>query len=396
MKYSQAALAVAVMLLGGCPTTKPGVAQGPTHAAVDPRGALLDRHVPNLLREHKAAGAGIAIIEHGQVVWTGYYGEQGPGVPATARTVFNAASVAKTVTAETLIALAAKGLISLDEPIHTYVTDADLSSDPRFKKLTPRLLLSHRGGLLNWPYEYEDHHAAFIAEPGTSFSYSGMGVELAAKYAERKLGKDFEALAIEHLLAPMGVSELSLGRIKPWMTGRLATPMDAKGVYFTIADSDGRLGSANADGGWSAADDLLATVDAYARFLVGVIASKHLSRAQVGDRTQILASLEGDKIWNCTTDAEVTCAKRYGHGLGWMVYELAGKTVVKHGGNDKGENALAIYSPETGNGAVILINGGNGVLVSTQILGLIGDQPEIAAYYRQLVKRFYNVELPKL
>jgi hypothetical protein len=31
-----------------------------------------------------------------------------------------------------------------------------------------------------------------------------------------------------------------------------------------------------------------------------------------------------------------------------------------------------------------------------QILALIGDQPEIAAYYRQLVKKFYKVTLPKI
>src|SRR5688572_10922947 len=47
-------------------------------------------------------------------------------------------------------------------------------------------------------------------------------------------------------------------------------------------------------------------------------------------------------------------------------------------------------------GVVIFINGGNGVLVSTQILGLIGIEPEIAAYYRQLVKKFYNRDLSPL
>jgi hypothetical protein len=41
-------------------------------------------------------------------------------------------------------------------------------------------------------------------------------------------------------------------------------------------------------------------------------------------------------------------------------------------------------------------HGGNGALVSTQILELIGDPPEIAAYYRQLVKKFYKVTLPRI
>lgn len=388
MRYRAIATGFCAWLLAACQSLTP------EHGGVDPRIARLDRDVPELLREYQAAGVGVAIIDHGKVHWTGYYGEQGPGKTVTAATVFNVASIAKTVTAETLIALAAKGLISLDEPIYPYVTHKDLSADPRFRKLTCRILLSHRSGLLNWPYEYPGGHASFVAEPGTRFNYSGMGVELAAQFAQNKLGKDFEALAFDHVLSPLGISEMSLGRIKPWMSGRLATPMNTQGKYFEIADGNGRLSRDNIDGGWSAADDLLTTVDAYARFLVGVIASKTLDRQWVDQRMKILTSLAGDPIWNCEPDATVVCAREYGHGIGWMVYRFEAKTVVKHGGNDEGENALAIYSPETGNGAVIFVNGANGVFVTTQILGLIGDQPEIAAYYRQLVLKFYKVRLP--
>jgi len=397
MKYPFVAILLFGLTLDACQSLDPesqGISQHRT--AKDQRAARLDRFVPQLLREFHAAGAGVAIIDQGKVTWTGYYGEQGPGIPASAKTVFNVASVAKTLTAETLIALAAKGLISLDEPIYPYVTQQDLSADPRFRKLTCRILLSHRSGLRNWSYEYPNGHATFIAEPGTTFGYSGMGVELAAQYAENKLGKDFEALAFEHVLSPLGISEMSMGRIKPWMDGRLATPMDAKGNYFAIADGNGRLSSENADGRWSAADDLLTTVDAYARFLTGVIGGGGLSSEWIEQRTQLITSLLGDPIWNCVPDAAVTCANSYGHSIGWMIYKFPSKTVVKHGGNDEGENALVIYSTQTGNGAVIFINGANGVMVSTEILDLIGDQPEIAAYYRQLVRKFYKVELPKL
>jgi len=357
---------------------------------------VLDREIPSLLAEYDAAGAGVGIIKNGELTWTGYYGEQGPGILVTAQTVFNTASVAKTIAAETLLALSAKGLISLDDPIHAHVEHPDLSIDPRFRKLTPRLLLAHRGGLLNWPYSYEDGRAAFISEPGESFSYSGMGIELAAQYAENRLGKDFEDLAFEYLLDPIGVGEMSLGRPKPWMEDRRATPMGTDGAYFDTATGGGRLSEDNYDGSWSAADDLLTTVDAYARFMIAVMESDWLDVEARAVRTRILSPLEGDPVWNCTPEENVVCADRYGHGLGWMVYRFADHAVVKHGGNDSGENALVIYSPDTRNGAVILVNGGNGIFVSTQILGLIGDEPEIAAYYRQLVKKFYGVELPVL
>lgn len=349
--------------------------------------ARLDGDVPAMLREHRVAGAGVAVIRDGKVLWTAYYGEQAAGVPVSARTVFNTASVAKTLTAETLIALAAKQLISLDEPIYSDVSEPDLDGDPRYRSLTARVLLSHRSGLLNWRYLYEDRRLRFIHDPGKQFSYSGFGIELAARYAEHKLGVDFERLAFEHVLAPLGITEMSMGRWKPWLGGRLAAPMDASGNYIATRESPYARPTGEPER-WSAADDLLTTVDAYARLLIGVIENR------ATERTAILTSLAGDPIWNCEPTAEVVCAERYGHGLGWMVYEYAGKTFVKHGGNDQGENALVYYSPETKRGAVIFINGGNGIFVTVGILARLGDAPELADYYRQLVERHYKVVLP--
>ncbi|MFP2925324.1 serine hydrolase domain-containing protein [Pyxidicoccus sp. 3LG] len=363
---------------------------GTETAAFD--SARLDAVVPGLLSRYHVAGAGIGVIRDGRLVWDGYYGEQRAGVAASARTVFNTASVEKTVTAETLLALAAKGLIDLDEPIAGHVSEPDLERDPRYKLLTPRLLLSHRAGLLNWPYSYDDGRLAFVHDPGTRFSYSGAGVDLAARYAEKKLGRDFEALAFEHLLRPNGVEELSMGRLRPWLADRLATPMDAKGHY----DTEGRLAPRLAKGtvgDWSAADDLLTTVEAYSRLLEGLIRSDWLTPELVAERARILTSLVGDPVWGCEPAPDVRCARAYGHGIGWMVYEYADKTVLIHGGNDAGENALVYYSPKTRSGAVILVNGGNGIFVTTHVLELVGDQPELAAYYRQLVKKHYGVTL---
>ncbi len=150
MNLTPSSACVIFLLLTGCqsdPET-PLISSGKIE---DDRGTLMAREVPRLLSEYQAAGAGVGIIHDGVLVWTGCYGEQSAGVAASAQTVFNTASVAKTLTAETLLALAEKNLIALDDPIHTHVDHPDLGSDPRFRQLTPRLLLSHRAGLLNWP-----------------------------------------------------------------------------------------------------------------------------------------------------------------------------------------------------------------------------------------------------
>ncbi|MEM1181126.1 MAG: serine hydrolase domain-containing protein [Acidobacteriota bacterium] len=399
-------VAVVFAAAGSLACSSPGTprASGAEEAPVaERRFPQLDREVPQLLATHKAAGVGIGVLEGGELVWTGYYGEQGPGVPASADTVFNTASVAKSVTAEVMMALASEGLLSLDEPISAHLEHPSLSGDPRYALLTPRLLRSHRAGLRNWPYEYPNQRPTFIARPGNAFSYSGMGIEMAAQFAENKLGEDFEALAKKYVFGPAGIQDMSLGRRRAWMQGRLATPMNAEGEYVEIDDGGGRLAGVGEDGPWSGADDLLTTVEAYAQFLAGVLDDRWVSEAMAAERRTILTSLRDNDIWGCpAVDAEpggsdngveVPCASHFGHSLGWMVYRFPDKTVVKHGGNDFGENALAIYSVETGDGAIILVNGGNGIFVSTQILGLLGQQPEIAAYYRRLVRKFYGVEL---
>ncbi|MEO1406902.1 MAG: serine hydrolase domain-containing protein [Pseudomonadota bacterium] len=371
-----------------------GTASGETGVDVWEGASRMSERVPDALVEHKVAGVGIAVIEDAEIVWTGYFGEQGPGVPASKATVFNTASVAKTLTAETLITLASKDLIDLDAPIHALVGNDDLEDDPRFKKLTPRLNMSHRAGLLNWPHVYENGRAAFVAEPGEGFHYSGMAVEMAAEYVETQLGKDFEDLSFEHVLTPAGIADMSMGRLKPWMAGRLATPMDRDGNYFDIGDGDGRLAVEGTATEWSAADDLMTTVDAYAELITHLMSESGISSPANDLRTNVLTSLADHEVWGCTLEAPYSCAEEYGHSIGWMVYKYDDHTVIKHGGNDAGENALVLYSPETRNGAVILANGGNGVFVTTEILGLIGHEPDMAAYYRALVKKFFDQELP--
>jgi CubicO group peptidase (beta-lactamase class C family) len=56
----------------------------------------LDSQLPLLLKKHRVAAVGAAIIRDGRIVWTKVYGEQGPGVAATPQTMFNVASLTAT------------------------------------------------------------------------------------------------------------------------------------------------------------------------------------------------------------------------------------------------------------------------------------------------------------
>ncbi|MEM8983593.1 MAG: serine hydrolase domain-containing protein, partial [Pseudomonadota bacterium] len=79
----------ALLLTCGCATE-------PTYIPPDD----VDARIEALMAEYNAASVGVGIIRGGKLVWTGYYGEESPGVPVTPESMFNTASVNKSVTAE--------------------------------------------------------------------------------------------------------------------------------------------------------------------------------------------------------------------------------------------------------------------------------------------------------
>jgi CubicO group peptidase (beta-lactamase class C family) len=348
------------------------------------RAALADAGVPPLLAKWRVAGAGIAVIRGYRVIWTGYYGEQGPGVPASSNTMFNTASVAKSITAETVLRLVAQGRLSLDEPIAKFYSEPDLAGDARYAKLTPRLILIHESGLLNWSYNYEDKKLAFVADPGVRFGYSGAAFDILAKFLEKKLGVDFETLVKTTLFKPIGMQSISMSR-RASIDSRVTTPMNADGVYeapYTTAQPDWHHGS------WSAASDLYVSIEDYAKFLISVMRQEGMTPALTADRWRVQASFAGAKEWECFAAPFVTCPNAYGFGLGYLVFDYKDAKFIWAGGNDSGENALAYFSSNApGDAVIVFVNGGNGIYATTDIIDLVDPTQKLAAYFRQLIDR---------
>jgi CubicO group peptidase (beta-lactamase class C family) len=365
-------------------------------ATATPRGdvrARLQRDVPSWLRSRHVAGAGVVVIRGGRIAWTAFFGEQGPGRRADARTMFNGASLAKTITAELTLQLAAAGRLSLDEPIAGAYADPRLRDDPRYARLTPRLILSHRSGLLNWAYAYPDGRLRFVAAPGERFGYSGAAFEILGHFLERRTGRGFEALAQEILFGPMGLRGIAVAR-HPWMNARVTTPMDGQGRYQPSYRTDA---PENPDhplrAGWSAAADLFTTAPDYARFLIGVMRNDGMSPEIAAARRRIVSSFAGDPDWGCSPARTPDCPTDYGFGLGWMVFHYAGDTIISNGGNDTGENALAYFSTaRPGDGVVVFMNGGGIGSVRTEldIIDAIDPGQKLTAFYRQLIQAHFG------
>ena len=159
-----------------------------------PSGALIDAEVGKIMIRTQAKGVAVAVIDHGKVSYVQSYGiRNANGDPLTRDTDMYGASLTKTVFAYTVMQLVDQGKIKLDTPIEAdldkplpaygpdpifpdkYGPYKDLADDPRWKKITPRMCLTHSTGFSNFWFIEPDQKLHIHFEPGTRFSYSGEG-----------------------------------------------------------------------------------------------------------------------------------------------------------------------------------------------------------------------------
>jgi len=114
---------LALLLCAASTHVEPAAASDCERGHVPLPPASLDRALVDLVAGNGGVTAGVGLIDDGNLVWTGYYGEQEPGVPASPKTRFNVASITKTVAAETALRLVAGGKLDLDAPLAPYWVD---------------------------------------------------------------------------------------------------------------------------------------------------------------------------------------------------------------------------------------------------------------------------------
>jgi CubicO group peptidase (beta-lactamase class C family) len=208
-----------------------GSVQAAPPAYQDAGDPQLDAVVKRALRRHKVPGAAVAVLKSGAMVWAKGYGLADPaqGVPVTPDTVFDAASVAKPVTAWGIMKLVEEGLLDLDAPIEQYLTRWHLPpSEYDHDQVTLRRILSHTAGFSTdgdtgvEPGEYvptleEALNGAILGAralhvatpPGEDYHYASMGYTLLEMAVETVTGEPFASYMQREILNPLGMADSS-------------------------------------------------------------------------------------------------------------------------------------------------------------------------------------------
>jgi CubicO group peptidase (beta-lactamase class C family) len=179
-----------------------------------------DAFAKKILAARHVAGAQIAVLNNGRLVWSAAYGlrHKEPDLPMDRDTTSWAASITKSVFATYVMQLVERGEFNLDQPVASQLakplnayepyrdTAAEIVKDPAWPTVTPRMLLSHSSGLANFAFIEPDKKMHLRFKPGTQFLYSGEGINLVQFLIEQKKQKPLDQLMQDAIFTPLGMT----------------------------------------------------------------------------------------------------------------------------------------------------------------------------------------------
>jgi CubicO group peptidase (beta-lactamase class C family) len=204
-------------------------------------GPLSTGEVERLLRQHNVPGAGLAILEAGEIVAVYSYGFARDKSLVSEATRFQAASISKTVNALLVLTLVRDRAIKLDDPVNTHLKSFTLSG-PDADQVTVRMLLNHSGGtsvegftgytpgqvlpslhqILAGEEPANNRAIKVVRALGSyAYAYSGGGTMVLQQLIIDVTGQSYQDAATLRVLAPLGMAASSFEQ-PPSETGNLA------------------------------------------------------------------------------------------------------------------------------------------------------------------------------
>lgn len=298
-------------------------------------------------------GCAVGVSEAGEIALERAYGmaDLEHDVVNTPDTIFEAGSVSKQFTAAAVLLLAREGRLSLDDPVGRYFPELPDYGTP----ITIRQMLQHTSGLRDWgsvaaiagwrrtTRAHTHAHVLDIAsrqrslnfEPGTHWSYSNTGYNLAAILVARVSGTSFAAFTRQRIFEPLGMTRTS------WRDDFTRIVRDRAVAYAEEPDGfhqDMPFENVHGNGG------LLTTVGDLLRW------NENFAHPTVGD---------GAFVREQQTPGRFSDGRTHGYALGLYVGHHKGVPQVAHSGSTAGYRAYLARYPDQRLSVAVLCNVGS-------------------------------------
>src|SRR5262245_44212663 len=341
------------------------------------KGERKELDFADLMKVCNVPAFSVAVIDGYKIAWAKAYGttELGGKDLVTTKTLFQAGSISKPVAATGMLALVEAGKLSLDEDVNIKLRSWKLPENEFTKqqKVTLRRLASHTAGLTvhGFPGYDVDEKVPSIPQvldgekpivntapirvdvvPGTIERYSGGGITIEQLLMMDVTAKPFPELMRELVLNKIGMKDSSSEQ-------RLPAPWRARTPTGITVDGKAIHGKWHvypemaAAGLWTTPTDL-------AKFAIEIALSRQ------GKSNKVLTQKTVEEMLTAQPSTG-------GTGIGFAVPK-GRPGEFGHNGADEGFQALLVMNWETGQGAALMSNSDNGILVAGEVLRSIAKE----------------------
>lgn len=330
---------------------------------IDRAVAALDRLATELMRKTGVPGMAIAVVHNDAVVYAKGFGvrQAGTNERVDANTVFELASVSKSLAATVVAGVVGHGAVKWSEPVEQYFPAFALADPWVSSHVTIGDMFAHRSGLPDHAGDLlEDlgydrgevlHRLALqpLAPFRVAYAYTNFGLTAGAEAVARARHTTWEQLSSDVLYKPLGMASTSsrfadydAAPNKAVLHVRVGTHWVAK--YTRDADAQSPAGGAS-----SSVRDL-------AQWMRLQLANGKYNGRQVIDRTALLEMRHPNLVSN-PISSPTARASFYGFGMG-VSYDETGRLRLSHSGAfASGAATSYVLLPSEHLGIVVLTNG---------------------------------------
>ena len=315
----------------------------------------------------KPTGLCIAIVKDGQVVYSKGLGLANAETQEAVQTshLFNIASCSKAFTAAAIGSLVDEGKLRWDDKVIDHLPGFQLSDPWVTSQFTIKELLCHRSGLgtfdgdlLWYASNYTDEqimahmrHLPLRQEFRTEFGYQNNLYTVAGLVIKKVTGKTWSQFITERFFQPLDMATACPSNDELGSAAKVARG-HIDGKMIPIYDYVGGKPAAS----------IYASVDDLAHWVRMWLDGGKYNGKQVLDAKTIRMAQTAHTNMGVSANSENWGIHFKSYGLGWSLFDYAGKKIVEHNGGMPGYISKVALVPEANLGIVILNNGNDGTV----------------------------------
>ncbi|HEX9766168.1 MAG TPA: serine hydrolase domain-containing protein [Nitriliruptorales bacterium] len=337
-----------------------------------------------IVNELAIPGLAAGIVHGRELVYARGFGfaDASRGVPVTPDTVFKIGSASKTFVAVSVLQLAERGLLDLDDLVSDHLTSYPIVPRRGVAQPTIRQALTHtagvgelrelrglvrRGGLLAWPTDrplpaLRDYYRWGLrveVEPGTKWAYANHMFATLGQVVADVAGVPFDRYLRENVFDRLGMATSDLHRT-PRVQPRLA-------VGYRSDLSEGLRPAKARDMVVAGAGSVLSTVNDMARYVVALLNDGEGAGGRLLEPGSVKSAFDAHVV----PDPRLS----YRQGLSFFVQDFpsarssrpsaptqldSGHRIVYHGGGRTGFISMVMLAPDDDLGVIAFVNSSRG------------------------------------